>query len=65
VLQTEKIQLAVFTPFNILASYIFPLKRALAFKHKEIAWDWLSGLVTLIQNLKSKIVEPYPLDIKK
>jgi hypothetical protein len=24
--QTEKLQLAVFTPFNILASYIFPLK---------------------------------------
>ena len=26
----RKIQLAVFTPFNILASYIFPLKRALS-----------------------------------
>jgi hypothetical protein len=24
-----KIQLAVFTPFNILANYFFPLKRAL------------------------------------
>jgi hypothetical protein len=25
----EKIQLAIFTAFNILANYIFPLKRAL------------------------------------
>lgn len=28
-LQTEKIQLAIFTSFNILANNIFPLKRAL------------------------------------
>jgi hypothetical protein len=38
VLQTEKIKLAVFTPFNILANYIFPLKRALcAFRISRIA----------------------------
>ena len=37
--QTEKIQLAVVTPFNILANYTFPLTRHLCRFSKRIVFN--------------------------
>jgi hypothetical protein len=40
-LQMEKVQLAVFIPPNILASYIFPLKRALTARKGSRVYELL------------------------